>query len=84
VRTTVVLPPELLRAAKVRASQQGETLKELITRAVDREVAERPRSGNRKLVLPLIGRADDPNTVDVTNADIHSALEADDTERYGS
>jgi plasmid stability protein len=82
MRTTVDLPDELMRAAKARAAEHGESLKELLARAVAREVrvhAGRPR--NARVVLPLVG-GDGP-AVDVTNADIEAVLAAEDADRYG-
>jgi hypothetical protein len=83
MRTTIDLPPELMQAAKVRAAQRGEALKDLFTRAVAHEVGiqSRARTGGR-LVLPLIGRDEGPK-VALTNADIEAAFEAEDIERYG-
>jgi hypothetical protein len=82
MRTTVDMPAELMQAAKVRAAERGETLKDLVTRAVARELhvpAEPARAG--RLSLPLIGRDASPS-VSVTNADIEAALDAEDIERY--
>jgi hypothetical protein len=83
MRTTVDLPTELMQAAKVRAAQRGETLKDLFVRAVAHEVGNpgRARPAGR-LAFPLIGRDGEPR-VEVTNADIAAAFEAEDTERYG-
>jgi len=83
MRTTIDLPPDLMQAAKVRAVQRGESLKELFTRAIAHEVgtAGRPRPAGR-LAFPLIGRDSDPR-VEITNADIADALDAEDKERYG-
>jgi hypothetical protein len=82
MRTTVDMPTELMQAAKVRAAERGETLKDLVTRAVAQElrVPARPARAGR-VSLPLIGREASPS-VDVTNADIEAALEAEDTDRY--
>lgn len=82
MRTTVDMPTQLMQAAKVRAAERGEALKDLVTRAVARELriaARPPRAG--RLSLPLIGRGATPS-IDVTNADIETALEAEDIERY--
>ena len=82
MRTTVSLPDDLMRAAKARAAEHGESLKDLLTRAVAREVrvhAGRPRSA--RVVLPLVG-GDGP-AIDVTNADIEAALADEDADRYG-
>jgi hypothetical protein len=82
MRTTVDMPTEIMQAAKVRAAERGETLKDLVTRAVAQElrVPARPARAGR-VSLPLIGREASPS-VDVTNADIEAALEAEDIDRY--
>ena len=83
MRTTVDLPPALMHAAKVRAARQGESLKDLFTRAIEHEVRaiDRGRATGR-LNFPLIGRDEEPK-VDVTTADIEAAFAAEDAERYG-
>ena len=83
MRTTIDLPADLMRAAKVRAAQRGESLKDLFTRAIAHEVRTpaRARRGSR-LDFPLIGRDEEPR-VDVTNDDIEAAFAAEDAARYG-
>jgi hypothetical protein len=83
MRTTLDLPPDLMRAAKVRAAQRGESLKDLFTRAIAHEVSNpaRGRPAGR-VTFPLIGRDDGPR-VEVANADIEAAFEAEDIERFG-
>ena len=44
MRTTVELPPDLLRAAKARAAERGEALKALFVRAVSRELGRSRRA----------------------------------------
>lgn len=82
MRTTIDMPAELMQAAKVRAAERGETLKELVTRAVAHEVGSpsRPREQGR-VSLPLIGRGAAPE-VSVTGADLETAIEAEEIERY--
>ena len=83
MRTTIDLPSDLMHAAKVRAAQRGESLKELFTRAIAHEVGTARRTGPAgRLSFPLIGRDSDPK-VEVTNADIAAVLDAEDVERYG-
>lgn len=79
MRTTVDLPPELMRAAKVAAADRGVTLKELMIKALTREVAAGVNDG-RRVTFPLID-SDGPR-VDVTNGDIEAALDAEDVEKY--
>ena len=83
MRTTIDLPPDLMHAAKVRAAQRGESLKELFTRAIEHEVGDsgRARPAGR-LSFPLIGQDREPR-VEVTNADIAAAFADEDLERYG-
>ena len=74
MRTTVELPPELLRAAKARAAESGESLKTLLTRAVESElhsVAAAP-SRRARVQLPLFGGRG--RVVHLTNADLERAL----------
>jgi len=82
MRTTVDMPAELMQAAKVRAAEGGETLKDLVTRAVAQElrIPARPARAGR-VTFPLVGRDATPS-VNVTNADIEAALEAEEIDRY--
>lgn len=80
MRTTVDLPDELMRAAKVRAAQRGETLKEMFTRLLSAELGAPRRSApNARVSLPLVGEPDGA-PVDVTNEDIEAALADADAE----
>jgi hypothetical protein len=71
-----------MHAAKVRAAQRGESLKDLFTRAIAYEVGNPGRARPAGLLtLPLIGRESGPQ-VELTNADIEASLEPEDIERY--
>lgn len=55
MRTTVELPPDLMRAAKARAAERGEPLKVLFTRAVTRELGRPSKVARQESVAwPLI------------------------------
>jgi hypothetical protein len=58
MRTTIDLSPTLMRAAKARAAEQGEPLKDLVSRAVAREVGlpARTTSCGSRPKKPLVGR----------------------------
>jgi hypothetical protein len=75
MRTTVMLPPELMRAAKARSAERGESLKSLLTRAVEAELGRgaRPAPARTPVALPMFGREDGP-PVRVSNADLERAL----------
>ena len=83
MRTTIDLPPTLMRAAKARAAEEGESLKDLVNRAVAREVGlpATPKGKAGRVTLPLIARGARP-TVLVTNDDISDAFDAEEVERY--
>jgi hypothetical protein len=85
MRTTIDLPPTLMRAAKARAAEDGESLKDLVNRAVAREVGlpAAPRGKTGRVTLPLIAR-DAALAVIVTNDDIAGSFEAEDVERFAS
>lgn len=85
MRTTIDMPDTLMRAAKARAAEHGESLKDLVNRALAHELGL-PSGATRKtgrVVLPLIARDGAPAVL-VTNDDIAAALEAEDIERYSS
>jgi hypothetical protein len=85
MRTTIDMPDALMRAAKARAAEHGESLKDLVNRALAHELGF-PSGATRKtgrVSLPLIARDAAPAVL-VTNDDIAAALEAEDNERYSS
>jgi hypothetical protein len=85
MRTTIDMPDALMRAAKARAAERGESLKDLMNRALTHELGL-PSGAMRKtgrVTLPLIARDASPSVL-VTNDDIAAALEAEDVERYSS
>lgn len=79
------MPPTLMRAAKARAAEHGESLKDLVNRAVAHEVGipSHPKGKTGRVRLPLIARDATP-TVLVTNEDIANAFDAEDVERYAA
>ena len=83
MRTTIDLPPALMRAAKARAAEHGESLKDLVNRAVAHEVGlpSSPQGKTGRVTLPLIARDATPAIL-ITNDDIQEAFGAEDVERY--
>ena len=79
------MPDALMRAAKARAAERGESLKDLVNRALAHELGL-PSGATVKtgrVTFPLIARDAAPAVL-VTNDDIAAALEAEDVERYSS
>jgi hypothetical protein len=85
MRTTVDVPDALMRAAKARAADSGESLKDLVNRALAHELGlpSVPKRKTGRVALPLLARDAAPAVL-VTNDDIATALEAEDIERYSS
>ena len=55
MRTTLDLPDELLKKAKVAAIERGTTLREVVSAALGRELGVEPESGKvRRAEFPLI------------------------------
>jgi hypothetical protein len=85
MRTTIDMPDALMRAAKARAADRGESLKDLVNRALAHELGlpSVPKRKTGRVTLPLVARDAAPAVL-VTNDDIAIALEAEDIERYSS
>lgn len=80
MRTTVDLPDDLMRAAKARAAERGESLKQMFTRLVASELATVPGEQRAARVqLPLVGQDSHPE-VDVSNKDVEDFLMSEDAE----
>jgi hypothetical protein len=74
-----------MRAAKARAAEEGESLKDLVSRAVAREVGHpaTPKEKAGRVTLPLIARDASPAVL-VNNDDIADAFDAEEVERFGA
>ena len=83
MRTTIDMPDVLMRAAKARAAEHDESLKDLVNRALAHELGlpSVPKRKTGRVTLPLIARDATPAVL-VTNDDIAAALEAEDIERH--
>jgi hypothetical protein len=85
MRTTVELPPDLLRAAKARSAESGESLKALLTRAVSAELQQAPSHVGRsaRVELPLFGSING-GRVRLDNRDLERILRDDEARRAAS
>ena len=79
MRTTVELPPDLMKQAKARAAARGESLKALLTRAVASELGKssHPHTPGTHVRLPLFGNPK-RKPVYISGEDIAHALADDD------
>ena len=85
MRTTVELPPELMKKAKAQAAARGESLKTLLTRAVASELGRstRPVEPASRVQLPLFGNPK-RKPVNVSARDIELALSEEDEAKLAS
>ena len=84
MRTTVDVPTDLMRAAKSRSAARGETLKDLLIRAVSAELGQpvTGRRGTTRVTLSLFGIAAGQRS-NPTNADLERALSEVDAANAG-
>lgn len=73
MRTTIDLPNDLFRQVKSKAALRGETLKEFVQAAIEKEISTEMPAGSYRVKLPLI-RSKKPKTLSLTNAEIENLL----------
>ncbi len=72
MRTTVDIPDPLYRALKKKAAQEGNSVKALVLRGVERELrSSPPKRGPRR---PPVIESDDPGSLDLDNAKIYELI----------
>jgi hypothetical protein len=79
MRTTLVLPPELMKQAKALAAARGESLRTLLTRAVFSELSKalHDREKGSRVQLPLFGAAKG-KSINISGENLAGALTRDD------
>jgi hypothetical protein len=82
MRTTLELPDELLKRAKIAAVERGVTLRELIGSALvkDLEAGPSQEPAIRRVSFPLFP-SKQPGSLDLTNADLARAEADEDRSR---
>jgi len=69
MRTTIDLPDAVFRELKVVAARRGTSLKDVVRKAVEEEIAKAERTAGRRQKFPLLASRE-PGTLDLTNAEI--------------
>ncbi|MCB9766820.1 MAG: hypothetical protein H6752_01395 [Candidatus Omnitrophica bacterium] len=84
MRTTIDLPDDILKKAKIAAVERGTTLRELVSRALSRELGlEKPPKSPRKKVQFPIFTSKSPGTMEVTREDLARLEDEEDVRRHG-
>jgi predicted DNA-binding ribbon-helix-helix protein len=74
MRTSIDLPDDLFRRLKILAASRRVTLKTLVQRAVESEVARaRSHAPRRRLRFPILD-SKEPGTLNLKNAEIEDLL----------
>jgi hypothetical protein len=73
MRTTIDLPNDLFRQVKSKAALRGETLKEFVQSAIEKEISVEPPASSFRVKLPLI-KSKKPKSLSLTNAEIENLL----------
>jgi len=74
MRTTIDLPDALFRKTKATAAMRGSSMKDLIVRAVEREVSQAPaRAKTKRAKLPVVRSWKGPK-LDLTHFDFDDLL----------
>jgi hypothetical protein len=73
MRTTIDLPNDLFRQVKSKAALRGETLKEFVQSAIEKEISAEAPPSSFRVKLPLI-KSKKPKTLSLTNAEIENLL----------
>jgi hypothetical protein len=69
MRTTIDIPDEIYRKLKIKAAVDGQTVREIALRGIERELEEGEKRHVQRLNLPLI-RSSQPGTLELTNEQI--------------
>jgi hypothetical protein len=73
MRTTIDLPNNLFRQVKSKAALRGETLKEFVRSAIEKEISIEAPASSFRVKLPLI-KSKKPKILSLTNAEIENLL----------
>ena len=83
MRTTIDVPEELMRAAKVAAAERHMNLKELFAKALAHELGTQVSAQKRgRVEFPLVGSNRSGEKVDLTNEDMAEIFADEDAEKY--
>lgn len=73
MRTTIDIPDETYRAIKIKSAREGIPLRQIVLRAIERDLEPGTVQSVRKLELPII-HSSQPGTLNLTNEQIDDIL----------
>jgi hypothetical protein len=83
MRTTLDLPDDLLKHAKIAAVERGTTLRELVEVALKRELSRSSTQASQRCRVKFpVFRSAAPGSLKFTNADLASLEAAEDVRRH--
>jgi hypothetical protein len=81
MRTTLDLPADLLRRAKIAAVERGSTLRELVAKALERELGQPEATPSIRPELPLLQVRDDCPVLQLRPEDLKRIDEESEAEK---
>lgn len=73
MRTTVDIPDEIYRKLKVKAALEGQTVREITLRAIQREIEQPTARPVRRLVEPIL-KSYAPGAIRIDNEQIYDLI----------
>ena len=73
MRTTVDIPDPVYRQLKVKAANEGRSVKELILRSVEHELGTTVKKRKHRVVVPII-KSKQPGKLELDNAKIFELI----------
>ena len=82
MRTTLDLPDELLKRAKIEAVHRGTSLRDLVGAALARELNRPPKPARKRVQFPIFD-SKVPGALRLTNTEIAKLEAEEDARRHG-
>ena len=73
MRTTIDIPDEIYRKLKVKAALEGQTVREITVRAIQREIEQPAAAAGRRLTEPIL-KSYAPGSIRIENEQIYDLI----------
>ena len=73
MRTTIDIPDETYRKLKVKAALEGQTVREIALRGIQREIEPLSEKPQRRLTAPIL-KSHEPGSIRIDNEQIYDLI----------
>jgi hypothetical protein len=73
VKTTIDIPDDTYRRLKVKAAQEGRTVRQLVLRGIHREIEDNPKKVVKRLASPIL-KSYAPGSIRLDNDQIYDII----------